>query len=102
MASSSQRALRQRPEFTHATGHPKRLNRESIAEAAAFGSPTYSFEELCPEMGAAYLCAERESRQAGHIAGWLKKLRDDRGLAIYAAAQAQRAADFVLKRTFAD
>jgi antirestriction protein ArdC len=33
-------------ELSHAAGAPKRLNRKSIAEAAPFGSPTYSFEEL--------------------------------------------------------
>lgn len=32
--------------MSHATGHPKRLNRKSIMEAAPFGSPTYSFEEM--------------------------------------------------------
>jgi antirestriction protein ArdC len=36
--------------------------------------------------------------QAAYLAGWLKKLRDDRKLLIHAAAQAQRAADFILCR----
>src|SRR6202050_2357701 len=45
-------------ELAHASGSPKRLNRKSITEAAPFGSPTYSFEELVAEMSAAYLCAE--------------------------------------------
>jgi antirestriction protein ArdC len=31
-----------------------------------------------------------------YVAGWLKKLRDDHRLVIRAAAQAQRAADYVL------
>ena len=50
------------------------------------------------EMGAGYLCAEAGisnaviCNQAGYVAGWLKKLRDDRRLLIHAAAQAQRAA----------
>ena len=89
-------------EVSHATGHPKRLNRKSITEAAAFGSPTYSVEELVAEMGAAYLCAESGisptviENQAAYIAGWLKKLRDDRKLVVHAAAQAQHAADYVL------
>ena len=89
-------------EVSHATGHPKRLNRKSITEAAPFGSPTYSFEEMIAEMSAAYLCAEAEispavlENQAAYIAGWLKKLRDDRKLLVHAAAQAQRAADYVL------
>jgi len=33
------------------------------------------------------------------VAGWLKKLRDDRKLLIHAAAQAQKAADYILNRT---
>src|SRR6202040_340757 len=62
-------------------------------------------EELIAEMGAAYLCAEAGisnavlENQAAYVAGWLKKLRDDRRLLIHAAAQAQRAADYILNRT---
>ena len=53
-------------------------------------------------MGAAYLCAEAGitaaviENQAAYVAGWLKKLREDRKLIVHAAAQAQRAADYVL------
>jgi antirestriction protein ArdC len=89
-------------ELIHSTGHQKRLARESILEAAPFGSPTYSVEELVAEMGAAYLCAESGispaviENQAAYVAGWLKKLRDDRKLVVHAAAQAQHAADYVL------
>lgn len=45
-------------ECLHATGHPSRLNRNSLTEAAPFGSTSYAAEELVAEMGAAYLCAE--------------------------------------------
>jgi antirestriction protein ArdC len=90
----------------HATGHPKRLNRKSIKEAAPFGSAIYSVEECIAEMTAAYLCGITgiENRtidnSAAYIAGWLrKKLRDDRMLIIHAAVQAQRACDNVLNRT---
>jgi len=38
----------------------------------------------------------RES--SAYIAGWLKKLRDDRKLLIHAAAQAQHSADYILER----
>ena len=92
-------------ETVHSTGSQKRLARESILEAAPFGSQTYSAEELIAEMGAAYLCAEAGisnaviANQAAYVAGWLKKLRDDRKLLIHAAAQAQRAADYILNRT---
>lgn len=86
----------------HATGHPKRLNRDSIKEAAPFGSATYSAEEVVAEMTAAYLCgitgiANRTiDNSAAYIAGWAKRLRDDHKLIFHAAAQAQRACDYVL------
>jgi antirestriction protein ArdC len=89
-------------ETVHSTGHQKRLAREGICEAAPFGSAVYSKEELCAEMGAAYLCAEAGianaviANQAAYVAGWLKKLRDDRKLLIHAAAQAQHAVDYIL------
>jgi len=91
-------------ELIHSTGHQKRLGRESILEAAPFGSPIYSREELVGELGAAFLCAEAGispaviCNQASYIAGWLKTLRYDRRLMVHAAAHAQRAADFVLRR----
>ncbi len=93
-------------ELCHSTGHPKRLARETITEAAPFGSATYSKEELCAEMGSAFLCAEAGispvviENQAAYVAGWLKKLHDDRKMIVIAAAQAQRAADFILDRRF--
>ncbi len=64
-------------EYSHATGSGKRLNRKSITEAAPFGSPTYSFEELVAEFSAAYLSAEAGisptvvENQAAYIQGWL-------------------------------
>jgi antirestriction protein ArdC len=91
-------------EIGHATGSPKRLNRESIAEAAPFGSPVYSREELIAEMTAAYLCAEAGispaviSNQAAYIQGWLAKLRGDKRMVVTAATQAQKAADYILRR----
>ena len=92
-------------EASHATGHPKRLNRDSIAEAAPFGSPTYSFEELVAELSAAYLCAEAGispaviENEAAYIEGWLSKLRSEKRLIVIAAAQAQKAADYILGRS---
>jgi antirestriction protein ArdC len=86
----------------HAVGHPRRLNRESIKEAAPFGSAIYSVEEIVAEMTAAYLCGITgiENRtidnSAAYIAGWIKQLRDQPKLIIHAAAQAQRACDYIL------
>ena len=91
-------------ELLHSTGSEKRLAREGLCEAAPFGSPVYSKEELVAECGAAYLCAEAGisnaviDNQAAYLSGWLSTLRSDLKLLIHAAAQAQRAADYVLNR----
>jgi antirestriction protein ArdC len=59
-------------------------------------------------MGSAFLCAEAGissvviENQAAYVAGWLSKLREDRKLLVYAAAQAQKAADFILGRNVTD
>ncbi len=80
--------------MTHSTGHLNRLARDTITEAAPSGSATYSKEELRMEMGAANLYAETGispaviANQASYVAGWLKKLRDDRKLLIHPAAWA--------------
>jgi antirestriction protein ArdC len=53
-------------------------------------------------MGAAFLCAEAGispvvlENQAAYVQGWLGKLRGDKRLIVVAAAQAQRAADYIL------
>jgi antirestriction protein ArdC len=91
-------------ELIHSTGSKNRLAREGLCEAAPFGSPVYSKEELIAECGAAYLCAEAGisnaviDNQAAYLSGWLARLRADRKLLIHAAAQAQRATDYVLNR----
>ncbi len=102
--TAEEEAATETHELIHSVGHEKRLAREGICEAAPFGSPVYSKEELVAEMGAAFLSAEAGisnaviDNQAAYVAGWLKKLRDDRKLLIHAAAQAQHAADFILNR----
>ena len=89
-------------ELSHATGHTTRLDREGITAVAAFGSDRYSEEELIAEMGAAFLCGHvgidtaTIDNSAAYIHHWLLKLRDDRRLVVHAAAQAQKAADFIL------
>ena len=91
-------------ELAHATGHPSRLNRTGITELAAFGTATYSKEELVAEMTAAFLCGFCRIEQttltnsAAYIAGWLRRLQNDNRLVVHAAAAAQKAADFILGR----
>lgn len=88
-------------ELTHSTGHASRLARPHIMEVAYFGSEDYSREELVAEMGASMLCgvAGIESRtvsnSAAYIQSWLRVLKGDSRLVVVAAAQAQKAADYI-------
>lgn len=89
-------------ELVHSTGHASRLNRKEIVEPIHFGSDPYSREELVAEMGAAFLCGycriESATLQnsAGYIQNWLNRLKDDKKLVVHAAANAQKASDFIL------
>ena len=89
-------------ELVHSTGHASRLNRSTLIESAGFGSNPYCREELIAEMGASFLCgqagiAERTiENSAAYIQGWLEQLHNDKTLIVQAAAQAQKAADFIL------
>ena len=92
-------------ELVHSTGHEKRLKRTSITERNGFGSDPYCKEELIAELGSAFLCGhagivERTiDNSAAYLEGWLKQLKQDKTLIVYAAAQAQKAADFILGHT---
>jgi antirestriction protein ArdC len=95
-------------ELTHSTGHESRLNRKGVTgtdgQWTAFGSQPYSKEELVAEMGSAFLCGhagivERTlENSAAYVQGWLSRLKDDSRLVVQAAAQAQKAADFILNK----
>lgn len=91
-------------ELAHSTGHASRLNRKGIAEKTVFGNEDYSKEELIAELAAAFLCGhtgiEQETieNSAAYIASWRERLTADKRLIITAAAQAQRASDFILGR----
>ena len=93
-------------ELTHATGHEKRLNRRPSTDTRTFGDDAYSREELVAEMGAAFLCGhcgitpQTIENAAAYIDGWLSVLRADSRLVVQAAAQAQKATDFILGRTW--
>jgi antirestriction protein ArdC len=59
-------------------------------------------------MGAAFLCGragivERTiDNSAAYVRSWLERLKDDARLVVLAAAQAQRAADFILGRQYGE
>jgi antirestriction protein ArdC len=89
-------------ELAHATGHASRLGRESLTTAAAFGSEEYSQEELVAELASAYVCVgvgilpAKPTNTAAYIQGWMRKIKESKNAFAQAAAQAQRAADWIL------
>jgi len=93
-------------ELAHSTGAGHRLARKEVVQCNAFGSHDYSAEELVAEFAASFLCAEAGisnetiEMSASYINGWLSVLKNDRKLLVTAAAQAQRAADYILNRKF--
>jgi antirestriction protein ArdC len=88
-------------ELTHSTGHPNRLDRDSVRIASAFGSHEYSKEELIAEMGAAFLSGIAGVSQntidssASYIGHWIKALEGDHRLIVHAGAAAQKAVDLI-------
>jgi antirestriction protein ArdC len=82
----------------HWTGHTGRLAREF---GQRFGDQAYAFEELVAELGAAFVCAalglraEPRPDHAAYLAHWLGILKADKRAIFTAAAQAQRAADYL-------
>ena len=85
-------------ELVHWSGAKHRLNRKIGKD---FRSPDYAREELVAEIGAAFLCASIEITpevrpdHAGYLESWLKVLKADKRAIFAAAAQAQKAADFL-------
>jgi len=89
-------------ELVHSTGHQSRLNRKEIVEPNEFGSIPYSIEELTAEIGACYLNSvsgiinKEFDNSVAYIQGWIKALKDNKRMIVYASGQAQRATDYIL------
>jgi antirestriction protein ArdC len=92
-------------ELGHSTAHPSRLKRDLTGK---FGTATYSQEELTAEFTAAFLLAESgissemtDAHNAAYLASWMRVLKGDSRIAVFAAQRAQKAADYILGRTAA-
>ena len=90
-------------ELGHATGHPDRMNRQSLQEgvAAGFGSEAYAKEELRAEISA-MMTGQRvgvghdPSRGAAYVESWLKALQDDPREIYRASSEAQKMSDHLV------
>ncbi|MBU8541932.1 ArdC family protein [Falsiroseomonas tokyonensis] len=86
-------------EMGHWTGHPSRLNRETITRRHS--EEARAVEEILAELVAAFTCAslgiDHDLRQdsTAYIGSWLRVLASDKRFIFVAAAHAQRACDFL-------
>lgn len=90
-------------ELTHSTGHKNRLNRLQTGAVAAFGSETYSKEELVAEIGSASLMnllgietPKTFRNSAAYIQSWLKVLKNDNKFIVSASSKAEKAVNFII------
>ncbi|MGG1916082.1 zincin-like metallopeptidase domain-containing protein [Priestia megaterium] len=91
-------------EMVHSTGHKKRLDRFDENESTAFGSESYSKEELVAEIGANMIlatlgieCKSQQENSISYLYGWLSAIKKDPKLIVSAAQKAQKASDYILK-----
>lgn len=90
-------------EMTHSTGAKNRLNRDGVVKNDGFGNNLYSKEELVAEMGAAMLLHITNldipttlTNNAAYIKGWLKQIKEEPKILVFAASQAEKAVRFIL------
>ena len=96
-------------ELAHSTGHGSRLARKSLLENKGFtgwgeSAKTYCLEELVAEMTAAFLGANAGiieddfENSAAYLKSWMDvlKVNDHKKWLVQAAAEAQRAANYIL------
>lgn len=88
-------------ELGHWTGHPTRLNRDTLNSSKHFGDENYAREELRAELASVFLSAERgiphdPANHAAYVGSWIKALQDDKNEIFRAANDAHRATDFLL------
>ena len=89
-------------EVGHSTGHPDRLNRESLHQGIkdGFGSEAYAREELRAEISAMMSSdrlgvAYEPQHGTAYVKGWVEVLKDDPKEIHKAAAEAGRISDYV-------
>ena len=90
-------------ELTHSTLKKSRCDREGENTRAFFGNHEYSREELVAEMGAAMLCSNSGiddkaafRNSVAYIQSWIKSLKNDPKMIVWAASRAEKAARYII------
>lgn len=91
-------------ELTHSTLHESRLKRgEEYRKKYATHKEQYAREELVAELGSAFLCSEigcineTLENHANYLDNWLSVIKSDKKAIFKACADAQKAADYIMK-----
>lgn len=89
-------------ELTHSTGHKNRLDRLHTGADAAFGSETYSKEELVAEIGSASIMnllgietPQTFKNSAAYIKNWLSVLKNDNKFIVSTSSKAEKAVNYI-------
>lgn len=87
-------------ELGHATGHPDRMNRDTLGKQ--FGSPDYAREELRAEISAMMTgekigLGHEPQNGADYIVGWVKALEDDPREIYRAASDAEKISRYLIE-----
>jgi len=90
-------------EIAHSTGAEKRLNRPTLTSSDGFGGEKYAQEELRAELASMFLAQEyglkldeaHYQNHAAYLQSWAKALQDDPNELYKAAADAQKATDYI-------
>ena len=93
-------------ELGHASGHPDRLNRDTLQQGVqdGFGSEAYAREELRAEISA-MMTGDRlgtghdPSRGAAYVSTWVEVLDKNPQEIVNASAEAQRMSNYLISRT---
>ena len=90
-------------ELTHSTMHEKRCDRRADNKVAAWGDSNYSREELVAELGSAMIInrigieVEKAFKNSvAYIQSWMKALKNDPKMIVWASSRAEKAAMYIL------
>ena len=91
-------------EIVHSTGHTERLNRKLTGHGMG-NKKDYSFEELIAEIGSSFLMGifglstdDQVNNSSAYIQSWISVLENNTDWIIKAAAQAQKAIDYLFEQ----
>ncbi len=90
-------------ELAHSTGHPSRLNRDTLTKSCGFDSDIYSKEELVAELSASFVLGvtgistkETEKNSAAYLQSWIKSFKSDTKMIFWASKEATKSTNYIL------